>query len=139
MSYVFEVGKQLPSEQWRQPGKPSWASLVRIEMSLDQALELAQRILGHAIDRRNRGEVFEAFLHGELREEPEEPTTGQPTRRPPGHPGNSELKMEPLPKFAGFGCVTQRLRPLLSGSCASCTHGCSTPGDAAGSLRFGRG
>lgn len=74
MNYVFEVGKKLPPEQWERPGKPEWPSFVRIEMSPDRALELAQQILGHVMNLRNRGvdETFKAYLHGELREETEE-------------------------------------------------------------------
>lgn len=71
-SYTLEVGKHLPAEQWARRGKPESGAHVHIEMSLDRALELAQRIIAHTLDRRNRGEVFEDWLLGELREEPDE-------------------------------------------------------------------
>jgi hypothetical protein len=71
--YVLEVGKHTPEETWARRGKPESAAHVRIDLSLDRALDLARQVIQHAMDRRQRGEEPVSFtLLGELTEEPEE-------------------------------------------------------------------
>lgn len=65
----FELGRTSPSETWARPGKAEWPNMIRLEMSADRALEIAQQLIEQV---RAKKEHVGLTLLGELSEDPDE-------------------------------------------------------------------
>lgn len=59
----FVVGEQSPPEAWKNPGKPEWPNVLRLELNTNQALDLIARL---ALALRSPDQPLSVTLLGRL-------------------------------------------------------------------------